>query len=402
LVTVAIISVLAIVVVVVINVPEVLRQSRDSSRLTDMKSLNSALALYLNELPNGFTGSSSTVYVSLPDKTLSGNQTSTCTSLGLPTPPAGYAYQCSSPQSFRHVNGTGWVPVNFSQLSSGAPMSLLPADPINQSSTDLYYTYAANGPDYVVAALPESQKYASLAAQDGGNDSALFEAGSGISYLPDLGRGLVGYWPLDEGVGTTTYDASGSGHNGTFGSTAPTWTTGKIGAYALVFDGSSTSVLNNTGGFLPTGSSARTISFWAYPLSSGNYPAAFAYGCATEGNGCGDAGTGKYVSVEVSTGWGFRVDAETCGIPGPAVPSPQQAWHFFTVVFNGNNTLTFYIDGVGGSPVTPSCTINTAAGGGFSMGTGRWGYFNGTLDDVRVYDRALSAAEIVTLYNAGK
>lgn len=225
---------------------------------------------------------------------------------------------------------------------------------------------------------------------------------SGTAATSSLTTGLVGYWPLDEGVGTTTYDASGNGRNGTFGSTAPTWVTGKIGTYALSFNGTTTSVLDNTGGFLPTGSSTRTISFWAYPLSSGNYPAAFAYGCATEGYGCSDAGQGKYVSVEVSTGWGFKLDAETCGSAVTSIPAPQQAWHLFTLVFNGDNTLTFYIDGVGGSPVTPPCTINTAVGGGFSMGTGMWGYFNGSLDDVRVYDRALSAAEITQLYNLGQ
>ena len=40
--------------------------------------------------------------------------------------------------------------------------------------------------------------------------------------------GLVGYWPLDEGQGTVTGDASGNGHNGTVGGT-PQWVTGPDG-----------------------------------------------------------------------------------------------------------------------------------------------------------------------------
>ncbi|UCC99834.1 MAG: LamG domain-containing protein, partial [Phycisphaerales bacterium] len=54
----------------------------------------------------------------------------------------------------------------------------------------------------------------------------------------DIETGLVGYWPLDEGAGTTTADASGNGHNGTFAEGTPVWVEGMFGK-ALQFDGSS-------------------------------------------------------------------------------------------------------------------------------------------------------------------
>ena len=156
LITIAIISIISIVVVMTLNPPEMLRQARDGSRLADMKTLNGVVGLYLNEFPNGGLGSNSTIYVSLPDKTLSGNATSTCASLGLPTPPTGYIYQCTSPQSYRDVDGTGWMPVNLKQMAEGSPIGDLPIDPSNVSSTGLYYMYATDGASYVFTAIPES------------------------------------------------------------------------------------------------------------------------------------------------------------------------------------------------------------------------------------------------------
>ncbi len=215
----------------------------------------------------------------------------------------------------------------------------------------------------------------------------------------DVANGLVGHWGLDEGTGTVSYDTSGYLAKNLTLVNSPSWISGEISG-ALSFNSSSTYVVNNTGGFLPTGSSTRTITFWGYPLSSGNYPAAVAYGCSSEGYGCSDSGKGTYVSVEASTNWGFKLDAETCGTTAMVIPSPQQAWHFFSAVFNGDNTVTFYIDSVAGAPVTPPCTLNTAIGNGISVGVGRWGYYNGYLDDIRIYNRALSASEISELYKA--
>ena len=52
--------------------------------------------------------------------------------------------------------------------------------------------------------------------------------------------GLVGYWKFDEGSGTTTSDASGSGYTATL-QTGATWSTGKIGSHALSLNGTPTS-----------------------------------------------------------------------------------------------------------------------------------------------------------------
>lgn len=214
----------------------------------------------------------------------------------------------------------------------------------------------------------------------------------------EIKNGLVGKWGFDEGTGTITYDESSYMAKNLTLVNNPTWVSGKISG-ALNFNGSSTYAVNNTGGFLPTGSSARTIAFWFYPVGAPSHPAVIAYGCSTEGYGCSDYGQGRYISVEVSASYD-AINTETCAINGPPVPVPQQSWHFYTAVFNGDNTVTFYMDGVNKLTTIAPCTINTASGNGVSIGVGRWGYYSGSLDDVRVYNRALSASEIKQLYNS--
>jgi len=82
LVVIAILAILTVAVVLVLNPMEFIRQSRDSARLTDLSTLNKALVLYQVDGKTSF-GSSSVVYVSIPDST------STCGNLGLPLLPSG-------------------------------------------------------------------------------------------------------------------------------------------------------------------------------------------------------------------------------------------------------------------------------------------------------------------------
>jgi hypothetical protein len=85
--------------------------------------------------------------------------------------------------NYLKVDGTGWVPVNFSAISSGAPMGNLPDDPINNAT--YFYAYAASttGSTYEIDANMESSKYASGGAgdienTDGGNSATVYEVGN--------------------------------------------------------------------------------------------------------------------------------------------------------------------------------------------------------------------------------
>jgi prepilin-type N-terminal cleavage/methylation domain-containing protein len=217
LVVIAILGVLATAVVLVLNPQELIKQGRDSKRLSDLQNLNTALSLLEVDCPSCFFGSSSVVYVSLPDTS------PTCANLGLPSLPSGWSYRCVSESNLLKVDGTGWIPVDFTKFSSGSPLTKLPIDPVNSSSTGQYYTYVAGGSWSLVGML-ESKKYLSQARNDGGYDPERIEYGTNLTLWRNA-YGLVGYWTFDEGSGTTAYDYSGYNNHGTL-INGPTWQSG--------------------------------------------------------------------------------------------------------------------------------------------------------------------------------
>jgi len=102
LVVVALIAVLAVAVILALNPSELLKQGRDSTRLSDLQNLNKSLSWFEADTGGtGFMGSSSVIYVSIPDTA------STCSNLGLPTPPSGYSYHCVTQQNLQKTDGSG-------------------------------------------------------------------------------------------------------------------------------------------------------------------------------------------------------------------------------------------------------------------------------------------------------
>jgi hypothetical protein len=222
----------------------------------------------------------------------------------------------------------------------------------------------------------------------------------------DYNRGQpMAYWKLDDGSGASARDEGSQaksvsltiGGGGTQTTTSQAWTNGDTGKYgkSLNFDGSDDFAANNSGGFLPTGDNPRTIAFWFKPVAGmSTTNGAVAYGCSTaEALSCADSGAGRYLSAWANTS-SIGLHLETCQVNGPATPAPTTDWHHYTAVFNGDGTVTFYIDGQKPTTVTAPCTINTAAGVGVSIGVGRWGYYNGQIDDVRIYNYARTADQV--------
>src|SRR5487761_1925286 len=205
LVVIAIIAVLAVVVVLTLNPAELLKQSRDSNRVADLDTLAHALSLYQTDQGGtaGYTmGNASSVYASLIDPAATTTAGTDCTSLGLPALSAGYSYHCAASSTYRTTNGMGWIPVNFASTTTGSPLGSLPIDPTNTSSTGLFYSYSANGDQYEVTSLFESQKYKTQYANAPIDPSypEVNAKGNSLTASPLYNpSGLVGYWPLDEG-----------------------------------------------------------------------------------------------------------------------------------------------------------------------------------------------------------
>jgi prepilin-type N-terminal cleavage/methylation domain-containing protein len=177
LVVIAIIAILAVVVVLTLNPANLLAQARDANRVSDLHTISSAIGLYQEDIAGGSIGSSSVIYVSIP------SASSTCGNLDLPTLPSGYTYHCSSSADYRKTNSSGWLPIDFQAISYGAPFGALPVDPVNQTSSGLYYTYETNGSQYALTAGAQSQKYQTICTTSS-TYTGLCTAGNDTSLIP--------------------------------------------------------------------------------------------------------------------------------------------------------------------------------------------------------------------------
>jgi prepilin-type N-terminal cleavage/methylation domain-containing protein len=183
LVVIAIIAILSIVVVLTLNPAEMLRQSRDSNRISDLSTMKSAVSLYLVDAANpNIASSTSGGYGACYLSTIAGQGTSTA-HCGIFTNTGGVGVSTTA-ALYRKNDSTGWLPVNFSQISLGTPLASLPIDPTN--NTNYYYAYAATttgGYFFEFDTFMESQKYKNggsndVASKDGGDNPNVYEVGN--------------------------------------------------------------------------------------------------------------------------------------------------------------------------------------------------------------------------------
>lgn len=119
----------------VLKPAELLNSSKDVKRMSELGTINKAIALYLFDEGSSF-GSSSKIYISLPDNN------SNCSSYpNLPTSTPPYTYNCQPESTYKNTNSTGWIPINFNSISQGSPFSSLPTDPSNDDDNGVYFTY---------------------------------------------------------------------------------------------------------------------------------------------------------------------------------------------------------------------------------------------------------------------
>lgn len=212
-------------------------------------------------------------------------------------------------------------------------------------------------------------------------------------------NGLVGYWTFNEGSGSALFDYSGNRNNGTTsGATAATFVDGKRGK-ALSFDGSNDYVkISHTQGLLgniPT----FTISTWF--KTSGVSQRIYMEANSTNNvpllgiwiNGSGQA--------EIN----IRDDANVTGHTVSTLAYNDNKWHHMVGVQVSKSSRIIYVDGVQVGTNTTALgtfTLNNSSIGVIKRAPGAAdsGFFNGSIDDVRVYNRALSAAEIKQLYES--
>ncbi|MCK5475623.1 MAG: LamG domain-containing protein [Candidatus Pacebacteria bacterium] len=229
--------------------------------------------------------------------------------------------------------------------------------------------------------------------------------------------GLVGFWNMDEGAGTTAYDGSGNGNDGTLTS-GPKWTTdsapllgGAGGGSVLDFDGVDDSV-NISPSSLINDLPAVTISMWVNAESFGESNKS--YLLSKEYNG----GDGFWAQVHGSySALHFQVDYDNTNLKSWSADnsfssSDFNIWKHIVITWDGSmlaNNTRFYKDGVElshGISETSNAVGNRVSDVGSNLYIGNKSFatrtFDGLIDEMRIYNRTLSAEEIRHLYNKGE
>ncbi|MFI6910501.1 LamG-like jellyroll fold domain-containing protein [Nonomuraea sp. NPDC050394] len=205
---------------------------------------------------------------------------------------------------------------------------------------------------------------------------------------PADGQGLVAAFGFEEGSGTTTVDSSGNGHTGT--ASATTWVSGKFGN-ALSFTGSNGSWLT-----VPHSESLRltagmTLSAWVKPATNDSYRTVL---MKDHSNG---SAYGIYSSNgTVPSAWFLKPDATSHNQVDGTSALPANSWSHVATTYDGT-TARLYVNGDQVAQLTTTGDLVDDGGALRIGGNTRWGeYFNGTIDEVRIYNRAQSTDEIQT------
>jgi hypothetical protein len=206
-----------------------------------------------------------------------------------------------------------------------------------------------------------------------------------LNVVPPASSGLVGAWGFNEASGGTVTDASGNGNTGTIANATRT-TSGKFGG-ALSFNGTNAMVTVPDSASLDF-TSGMTLEAWVNPTAVGTawrcvllkeQPAELIYALYA-GNSKGKAATDVFTNADI-------------GLSGTA-NTALNAWTHLAATYDGT-TLRLYVNGVQAASKAVTGAIKTSNGVLRIGGNSIWGeWFAGLIDEVRVYNKALTAAQI--------
>lgn len=228
----------------------------------------------------------------------------------------------------------------------------------------------------------------------------------GSNYITPAGfngdSSLIGWWKMDEGTGTAIADSSSSGWNATADATN-TWQASsscKFGACSLF--NSTSYIRTNNQVTISSPTNSLTVAAWVYLTDS-----------ASQHTIMGDGTTGTssgFIWIYVQTGGTYVRFHYANGINVTDTTATScfslNTWSHVAVTADyTNKVIKYYCNGalnttsaMSGTPLFPSATRYKYIGA-YSPPNFNWA---GRLDDVRLYNRALSAAEVQALFNAGQ
>jgi chitodextrinase len=193
--------------------------------------------------------------------------------------------------------------------------------------------------------------------------------------------GLVAAYAFDEGSGGVVSDASGNGHDGTV--SGATWTAGHDGG-ALSFNGTNASVLlGSLGTFYQSG---FTLEAWVQKTSATRNDAAVV--------GTWN-GSGPMLWVDhLATHYFLTLGGSYSGYLDSGASPVAGQWQHIAATYDGS-TARYYIDG----SLVASRAVSGSVGNSDiwrigAYGGSPWGFFDGLIDDVRIYDQARSGSQV--------
>jgi hypothetical protein len=220
-----------------------------------------------------------------------------------------------------------------------------------------------------------------------------------VDFVHDPGdptAGLVAYWPFNEGAGGTTADASGNGHHGVLVN-GPQWTAEP----ALDFDGVDDHV--DVGAFdVPGG--ALTVAAWIRPRDLSNCSSS---DCRILSKATSTAEADHWFMLStIASGssavlrFRLKTDGSTTTLIAGNGALPQDVWVHAAAVYDGS-TMELFLDGVSVGSAAKSGSLSTDPSVGVWIGSNPpiasskpW---DGVIDEVRIYNRALTPGEILLL-----
>jgi hypothetical protein len=219
--------------------------------------------------------------------------------------------------------------------------------------------------------------------------------------LANATTGPVGWWKMDETSGTIVADSSPNRNHGA-AVNGPTWVTaGQIGG-ALRFDGSNDYVELPIGQLISTLSSS-SFTIWANFTSGGSWVRLFDFGTGATVNmfltpAQGTAGAMRFAITTAGNGAESQLTASAMLASG---------WHHVAVTIDGTTRqMVMYLDGVqvATNNATNTLPMNLGVTTNNWLGRSQYGadgYYNGMLDDFRIYDRVVTVTDLPGIMAGG-
>lgn len=296
----------------------------------------------------------------------------------------------------RKYSSTAQTPCKQQSPLTASPITV---DGLGNATVSVAVT-CPNANTSAISKVTVTVSYSAASGTETVSESTFINATSGKT----LESGLVGWWPLNQ----STADATAGGNTGTKTASGVSDATGQKGfaTSAFAFNGTSGAITLTDTTALNFGTGAgqsMTISLWYNASGSST-----AFQSIFSRRDSSSANTDYSIFTETNTlKFGIGTSGDSCAWAGASATEPSRgSWHHVVGIVNQTGTTSgvknLWIDGVKiGSCNYAQKGVSTTPARIGAANSSIGAYFQGSVDDLRFYNRALVESEIVSLYGLG-